>query len=133
MPLGNLPGMMSNIQMNPAMMSMMAPGSNPMMPPINPMNAMNQMGGMPMNFPNANKIIPPNMGPGPISGPMPGMMPQSDIKTRINQIIRDRVGFDSMEIQKAKRFLIDPIKFSLEEAGISRAESGSLASNYQFI
>jgi hypothetical protein len=41
MPLGNLPGMMSNIQMNPAMMSMMAPGSNPMMPPINPMNAMN--------------------------------------------------------------------------------------------
>jgi hypothetical protein len=94
------------------------------------MQPMNNMNGIPMNFPNPNKINPPNMGPGPI----PGIMPQQlDIKTKIKQIIRDRANFETMEVQNAKRFLLDPIKFSLEESGTPHSELGSVASNPFFI
>lgn len=72
------------------------------------------------------------MGPGPISGPIPGMIPQHqqvDLKARIKQIIRDRATFETMDVQQAKRFLLEPIKFSLEEAGTAHSELGSVASN----
>lgn len=87
MALGNLPGMIPNMPMNP-MMSMIAPGNNPNLPPLNPLS------GFPLNFPNPKQMIPGNMGPGPIPGP--GMLPQADIKTKIKQILRDRAGFESM-------------------------------------
>lgn len=100
MPPGNVPNMMMGHNLPPPM-----------------------MGGVPnMGMPGftGNKVgIPP---PG-------GMAPMLDPKSRLDKIIKDKGYFETMELEKAKKVLFDPLKYCIENSGTgtSQAESSGLA------
>lgn len=123
-------GMLPNMPMTPGMIPMMSGNLNSMIPPMS----------MPINMPNlpslpgipglnpytpASKILPP-------MGSMGGSMipqPPLDVKGKIKQILRDRENFLAMDTQSARRFLSEPIKYCMEEAGISTGQEASVLTN----
>jgi len=133
MPIPGMQGMQGMIPFNPIPNMQMG---GPSMLPINPQTGSslmpNLMGYPPQGLGNmGGKILPPGMGP--MIG-MPGAIPvQIDPKNKIKNIIRDRTKFEEMDIQNAKRFLNDSIKYCIEETGVSPSDSAAIASTYFFI
>ena len=66
----------------------------------------------------------PNFPPGmnkPPQNPMMSISIQDQMRNRVKQIIKDKNNFGNMQPETAKRLLIEPLKFTIEDSGISPA------------
>lgn len=107
----------------------MAPGMNNMpigisMPGSQNLNMAPPVGLPGMMPPGAPGLGMPNFPPGmnkPTQNPMMSISIQDQMRNRVKQIIKDKNNFGNMQPETAKRLLIEPLKFSIEDSGISPA------------
>lgn len=81
-----------------------------MAPPVGLPGMMTAPGMGPGGFPPGMNRLPQN--------PMMSISPQDQMRNRVKQIVKDRQNFNNMQPEGAKRLLIEPLKFVIEESGI---------------
>jgi hypothetical protein len=73
--------------------------------------------------------FPPGLANKPPQNPMMSISMSDQMRNRVKQIIKDKNNFGNMQPETAKRLLIEPLKFTIEDNGISPGESGIFTSN----
>lgn len=113
----------------------MVGGINPMMPPplVQPPGMMlpPTMGGMPPMGDKGMMVPPPIYGRPPtdlpphFAKPPMGVMPpsqQTNVKFRVNNLLRDKQRFLDMDENAAKRGMVDTLRLFVEDLGIANGQ-----------
>lgn len=123
-------------------MAPMPIGNNMVLPPMSaPGIGLGPMQ-MPMGLGGFNPSVP-GMKAGPFINPIGGLNPLNNVnniantpdqmRQRIKHILKDKVNFITAGSESTKRVVSDPLRFLIEEAGISTTQSGALLSTLFFI